>query len=261
MKKLLIACLLLTALLPGCARETSYVRTTPPPHEKGLVLPQDKGREAPKPYDVNGNRYYPLPDAEGFVESGKASWYGPDFHGRPTSSGEIFDMHKKTAAHKTLPLSTVVKVTNLSNGKYTVVPINDRGPFVKGRIIDLSYAAAREIDLVGAGVADVRVVALGKEIGRLQEKEGLRPVLESQDFRTGEFTVQVGAFENKTNALLLAERLRILYKDVNITVYVDTRNKTFYRVQVSRSKTLDEAGVVERRLEALGFADAFIVRM
>ena len=91
------------------------------------------------------------------VFSGEASYYGPKFHGKRTASGEIFDMYKKTAAHKTLPFNTILEVTNLSNRKQVIVRVNDRGPFVKGRILDLSYGAAREIDMLGSGVARVKV--------------------------------------------------------------------------------------------------------
>lgn len=253
--------LLLLLLISGCAEERSYTRAVPPPSGRIIALPSTPQGESPKPYQVNGEWYYPLPAAEGFIESGKASWYGPQFHGRRTSSGEVFDMHKKTAAHKTLPLYTIVQVTNLSNGKSIVLTINDRGPFVQGRIVDLSYAAAQEIDLVGPGTADVRLVALGREVGKVQGTEGTVTLVEARDFQGGDFTIQVGAFENRTNAVRLAEQLRVLYKDVNVSVYVDGGNRTLHRVQVSLSKTLEEARSMEKRLEELGFKDAFVVRI
>jgi rare lipoprotein A len=111
-------------------------------------------------YEVFGRRYHTLPTSRGYQERGVASWYGAKFHGLPTSSGEPYDMHAMTAAHKSLPLPTWVEVRNLSNGRTIVVRVNDRGPFVDNRIIDLSYAAAREIDMVGAGTALVEVRAL-----------------------------------------------------------------------------------------------------
>jgi rare lipoprotein A len=212
-------------------------------------------------YTVNGERYYPLPDSMGFVETGKASWYGEDFHGRPTSSGETYDMYKKTAAHKTLPLGTYVKVVNLENNKSAVVRINDRGPFVKGRIIDLSYGAAREIGMADAGLADVKVVALGKELGDALSETGSSPVLDLRDFETGEFTVQVGAFRDRTNALNLAERLRADFEYVNIMEYADKDSRVFFRVHVSRSTTLARAGELQKRLENMGFAEAFVLRI
>lgn len=247
-----------TVLLFACARERVYVTATPPPI-KVIVLPETE--EGIRPYEVNGERYYPLTKADGFVQYGKASWYGEKFHGRPTSSGEVFDMHRKSAAHKTLPLGTYVSVLNLSNKKQSVVRINDRGPFVKGRIIDLSYAAAREIDLVRSGLTDVKIVALGKEIGRLKTASGPRPVVELADLERGEFTIQVGAFQDKENALRLADRLKVVFDYVHIAVYMDEDQRTFYKVQVSRSKTLTQAGEIEKRLEDMGFTEAFIVRI
>ncbi len=261
MKRAFFLCLALLSLIPGCAGERSYERTTLPPSSRVIALPAAPEGGAPKPYAVNGEWYYPLPAAEGFVESGKASWYGPQFHGRRTSSGEVFDMYKKTAAHKTLPLYTLVQVTNLSNGKSIVLTINDRGPFVQGRIVDLSYAAAQEIDLVGPGTADVRLVALGREVGKVQGRDGTITLVEARDFQDGDFTVQVGAFENRANAIRLAEQLRVLYKNVNVSMYVDGRDRTLHRVQVSLSKTLDEARNMEKRLEEIGFKDAFVVRI
>ena len=153
MRRLLVLFLCLPLCLIACARETHYVRIAKPPPKKIVVLPEKSEDPTFKAYVVNGIRYYPLPDSEGFRQSGKASWYGAKFHGRPTSSGEIYDMYKVSAAHKTLPLGTHVKVLNLSNNRKIVVRINDRGPFVKGRIIDLSYAGEKEIGLIGTCVA------------------------------------------------------------------------------------------------------------
>ncbi len=114
----------------------------------------------PKTYEVMGERYFVLNSAEGYKESGRASWYGTKFHGKRTSSGEAYDMYQMTAAHKTLPLPTYVRVTRKSNGRSVVVKVNDRGPFHTGRIIDLSYAAAARLDLLKEGSAEVEVEAL-----------------------------------------------------------------------------------------------------
>ena len=170
-------------------------------------------------------------------------------------------MHKKSAAHKTLPMGTYVKVLNLSNKEYSVVRINDRGPFVKGRIIDLSCAAAKEIGLIGPGVANVKIVALGREVGRLESESGPRPLVEFADLEKGEFTIQVGAFEDKKNALELADHLKVIFDYVHIAMYVDEDRKTLYKVHVSRSKTLTKAGHIEKTLEDMGFTEAFIVRI
>jgi rare lipoprotein A len=244
----------------ACARHAPPSQTVPP-SSRVLTLPETERTKGLKPFVVNGVRYYPLPAAYGFVEYGKASWYGKEFHGRPTSSGEIYNMYGRTAAHKLLPLDTVVKVTNLTNQKTLVLPVNDRGPFVKGRVIDLSYGAARDLDIIGPGVVDVKVEALAREVGNVKGRDGFTPLIEVQDFRRGEFTIQVGAFESQQNALKLAERLRESLDEVRVTVYEDARGKTFHRVQVSKSETLDQAEAMEKKLEAMGFADAFKVRM
>lgn len=114
----------------------------------------------PADYEVFGTRYFVLTSAAGFRDRGRASWYGTKFHGRRTSSGEPYDMFAMTAAHKTLPLPTYVRVRHLGNGKTVVVKVNDRGPFHQGRIIDLSYAAAARLDIVDAGSAEVEIEAI-----------------------------------------------------------------------------------------------------
>ena len=261
MKRFFFLCLTVVFFLFACARERHYVGTVPPPPVKTIVLPE-KGKGATyRPYVIDGIRYYPLPDPYGFVQFGKASWYGKKFHGRPTASGQIYNMYKKSAAHKTLPMSTYVRVENLSNKKHTIVPINDRGPFVKGRVIDLSYAAAKEIDLVGPGVVDVKVVALGKEVGKTELGREAKPVLELKDLENGVFTVQVGAFQNKDNALRLADRLKVIFDYVDVAEYVDENKRILYRLRVSKSETLSQAGGNEKRLEEMGFSGAFIVRL
>jgi rare lipoprotein A len=258
-KFLLFICLSLVLSVWACARHRHYV--TPPPTSEVVVLPKTGKGGVPDSYVVNGARYYPLPNSHGFVQYGKASWYGPEFHGRPTASGDVFDMHAKSAAHKVLPLGTVVKVVNLSNKRYTIVRINDRGPFLKGRVIDLSYAAAKEIGLLAPGVADVKIIALAKEAGTLKSKGFSTPLVALPQIEQGEFTIQVGAFESKENALNLAERLKVIYKYVNIVACVDGNGRNLYRVQVSKSKNLSDAGEIEKRLEDMGFMDAFIVRI
>jgi len=195
------------------------------------------------------------------VQNGNASWYGKKFHGRPTANGEIYDMYEKSAAHKTLPLGTYVKVVNLSNKKQVIVRINDRGPFVKGRVIDFSYAAAKEIDLVGPGVARVKIVALGKEVGKIESPSGNKPVIEIKDLKKGEFTVQVGAFKNEKNAIRLCSRLKVVFDYVDMERFEDINKGMVYRVRVSKSGTLTKAGEMESKLESMGFEEAFIVSL
>jgi rare lipoprotein A len=251
MKTRLPYLLIFSFLLAACAGNN--IQVTGPAPSKGAAFPLDS-------YVVNGERYYPLPDALGFVETGKASWYGTDFHGRPTSSGETYDMFKKTAAHKTLPLGTYVKVLNLNNSESTIVRINDRGPFIKGRIIDLSFSAAQDIHMADPGLADVKVIALGRELGETQPGNEGSPLLDLRDFETGEFTVQVGAFADKKNALNLAEQLKTKIDYVNVVEYVD-KGKVFFRVHASKSTSLAKAGEFEKTLEEMGFTGAFVLRI
>jgi rare lipoprotein A len=251
--------LILVFFLCGCAREPYYIRG--PDGTERRVVPLSRGEKKTRPYTINGERYYPLPKADGFVQYGKASWYGGKFHGRRTANGEIYDMNEKTAAHKTLPMGTYVKVLNLSNRKQSVVRINDRGPFVKGRIIDLSRAVAEEIDLIGPGVVDVKIVALGKEVGELGTGNETTPLVELADLKTGAFTIQIGAFSDKNNALEVADRLGRLFDYIHVAVQRVNGNKALYKVHVSKSETLSKAGQVEKRLQEMGFTEAFVVRI
>ena len=262
MKKFVILGFCLLLLFPACAKKRHYVKPATFPPKKLIVLPEMSKDPSLRPYVVGGERYYPLPDSNGFVQTGNASWYGKKFQGRPTASGERFNMYKESAAHKTLPLGTFVRVMNFSNKKQIIVRINDRGPFVKGRIIDLSYAAAKKIGLIGPGVAPVRIVALGRQVGKLKSPQGIKPVVEIRDLNLGDFTVQVGAFQNKNNALKLADRLKVIFDYVDVSIH-DARGGegTLYKVRVSKSKTLSKAGEIEKKLEAMGFDNAFIVSL
>ena len=209
----------------------------------------------PKPYKVWGKWYQPLPDAKGFRQRGIASWYGKDFHGKKTSNGEIYNMYAMTAAHKTLPLGTHVRVHNLENGKKTDVRINDRGPFVRGRIIDLSYTAAKKVGLVGPGTARVEIYALGSPAST---DGGTNRSYVQQDLYSGNFTFQVGAFLNRENAERLKRELAQSYKNAHITEY-DNGEQIFYRVRVGRVTTLEQATKYEEYLIQNGFPDAFVV--
>lgn len=208
----------------------------------------------PKPYKVYGKWYQPLPDSKGFRQSGIASWYGEDFHGKKTSSGEIYNMYALTAAHKTLPLGTYVQVHNLENNRRIDLRINDRGPFVRGRIIDLSYMAAKEIDIVGSGTARVEVVALATPV----VSDGGTPRYEPVDLHAGNFTFQVGAFVNRENAERLTAKLSQKYKNAHIAVY-DRGDQIFYRVRVGSFATLEQAAAQEAVLLRDGYPDVFVV--
>jgi rare lipoprotein A len=184
-------------------------------------------------------RREPVPPQIKRAEIGWASWYGEKFHGRRTASGEVYDMYQMTAAHKTLPLGTSVMVTHVNNGKSVEVTINDRGPFVKGRIIDLSYAAAQALEMVEEGVAKVRVEVLDK---------GPTSALSPE----GPFTIQVGSFISRSNAVRLLEELQGAYKDVYITE-LKTPENTYYRVRLGTFKTREEAYRFAMRLAQDGY--------
>jgi rare lipoprotein A len=159
-------------------------------------------------------RYFP---GGGTIQTGMASWYGPDFHGKPTSNKEIYDMYEMTAAHRTLPFGAQVMVTNLANGRTAVVRINDRGPFKNDRIIDVSYAAARLLDMVGQGVVPVRLDILEAQ---------------SQSSDAGQkFVVQVGSFISQDNAKDLESRLKRKYDNVYIALF-ETATQRYYRVRI-----------------------------
>ncbi len=211
----------------------------------------------PAPYKIGKQWYQPAKHARGFRERGIASWYGKKFHGRKTATGETYNMYAVTAAHKTLPFGTHVKVHNLRNGKKLVVRINDRGPFIRGRIIDLSYGAAKKIGLVGPGTAPVEIVALGTPKKTAAKADGKRTYVPG-NYYVGDFAVQVGAFKERANALKIKNRLASAYKDVHIVAY-ESKDGTFYRVRVARCTTLDQAREYEKMLEADGFPEAIVV--
>lgn len=230
--------------LQACSKSNVYSRPSkaPPP-------PKTAPGE-PKPYKVFGEWYQPIASADGFRQRGIASWYGKKFHGRKTSNGEIYNMYDMTAAHKTLPFNTYVRVVNLENGRQTTVRINDRGPFIRGRIIDLSYTAAGKLKIVGPGTARVRVVALG----RLDQRTAKKPkkVYTPIDYTKGNFTFQVGAFVDRANAERLRSKLAQNYNNAHIAVY-DSGQGIFYRVRVGRYTSLAQARKGESRLVADGF--------
>ena len=206
----------------------------------------------PKPYKVLGQWYQPVADAKGFRERGTASWYGSDFHGKRPANGEIYDMDGMTAAHQTLPSGTLVRVSNLENNREVEVRINDRGPFVQGRIIDLSREAAKRIGMMGAGTARVEIAAVGQAI-----KPGTGRVV-PVDFSSGNFTFQVGAFIDKNNAERLKARLAGKYPNAHIVTY-DRGDQVFYRVRVGQSKNLNQAADYEKMLRKDGYSEVFTV--
>ena len=197
------------------------------------------------PYEQFGKRYEPITDSTGFVESGIASWYGKDFHGKRTSSGEVYDMHGMTAAHKILPLGTRVMVVNPANGRSVIVRINDRGPFVDGRVIDLSYEAATRLGIAMGGTGRVVVVALDQACRQLQaDRDGLEKDQQA-DGGAAAFSLQVGSFSSRENADELKSALERKYEHVYIVAFQEGDNM-FYRVRVGQYVTR-EAGEQRRQ--------------
>jgi rare lipoprotein A len=183
---------------------------------------------------LSGCAHYQRPSL-GYTETGTASWYGEDFHGKPTASGETYNMYGVTAAHKTIPLGCKVRVTNLENGRSVIVPINDRGPFVGDRIIDMSYGAAQQLGMVDCGLARVRVEVL--EMPRY--------------YSGGRYTLQFGSFSQKDNALKLADQLESKGYTPSIeeaTVY----GSTVYRVRFGAFTSMELAKSYEQKCTSQG---------
>jgi rare lipoprotein A len=187
------------------------------PREEGLRIEKSEKRETRE------------------VQYGVASWYGPDFHGKPTSSGEIYDMYQLTCAHNSFPLGSVVMVTNLDNGRSVELKVNDRGPFVKERIIDVSFAAAQMLDMWGKGTALVKVEGFGPLIDPIQT-----------------FTLQVGSFVDETKAYKMADQLKQDFDSVYVAT-VETSTEKYYRVRIGKFETRDPALVVAEQLSRMGY--------
>jgi len=244
---LLVSVLLLTAC--GAPKPTYRVKVFDTPSRPNLPPTQ-------KPYAVNGQHYQPIPDAAGFNEEGVASWYGKDFHGRKTSNGETYDMYAMTAAHKTLPMNVHLKVTNLSNGETAVVRINDRGPFVRSRIIDLSYSAAKQLGVVGPGTAPVRIEALGYQDSA--KAGAVASYRQPDSYDVGPFMIQIGAFTVRDNAYRLTEKMKKQYGD-SAVVEAWVNGQKFYRVRVGLYDNMALAAQALLDIEANGFPSSFIV--
>jgi rare lipoprotein A len=204
------------------------------------------------PYTVLGRTYRVMDSAEGYVERGIASWYGTKFHGRPTSSFEPYDMYQYTAAHKSLPLPSYVKVTNLENGRSVVVRVNDRGPFKDDRIIDLSYVAAMRLDMHQRGTARVEVRALNPDFA----EPGPTVAVDEPNAR---IFVQVGAFAERDNARRARARLRDAGVEGVRLIRVRTQGRTFWRVRLGPMKQRAEAERKLVKVRGLGFGAAQIL--
>ena len=247
--------LVLPVLLTACATSWDGVPHNPV-EPTARELPRSKSGNPPF-YEVYGVRYHVMNSSVGYNERGIASWYGKKFHGRPTSSGERYDMYAMTAAHKTLPLPTIVRVTNLKNGKSVVVKVNDRGPFIDNRIIDMSYAAAIELDMTGAGTVPVQVEALTGGPARARAAD--QPV-QARNPQPGErMYLQVGAFGEAANALSLANRLNSS-GIANVAVHESTNESpALYRVRIGPVASVTEFDQLAAAVERLQIAGARLV--
>lgn len=254
----------LAALLAGCAttrppepRPAPPIQLPAPPKDLAAIpnaVPRAEPRAAhgnPPFYQVDGKRYYVLATAEGYDATGVASWYGPTFDGLRTSDGDRYDMYAMTAAHKTLPLPCYVRVTNLGNGRSIVVKINDRGPFVANRLIDLSYVAAAKLDMVATGTALVEVRAITPE-----SPVELTRVAESPPAM---LYVQVGAFAVQDHAQRIVTRLHAAGIPSAFIFGPPAARGNLYRVRIGPVGGVPEFDQLVARLTALGLPGARLV--
>jgi rare lipoprotein A len=272
---LLLACLAQAACAPYRSERGDQVAND----REAVINPERTRAGNPPVYEIFGERYYVQDSSAGYRERGLASWYGKDFHGRSTANGESYDMYGLTAAHKTLPIPTWVEVTHLDNGKRVIVKVNDRGPFVGGRIIDLSYAAAQALGMVNAGTARVEVRALGVPVGG-DVVEPERVVESPPEGRRGGFSLiseaaaavpgptdrplrqvyaQVGAFADRDNAVSLVGRLKAGGHD---DVFVFTENTgagQLHRVRIGPLADVSEFDALATRLRAAGIRESHLV--
>ncbi|MDC0553184.1 septal ring lytic transglycosylase RlpA family protein [Methylophilaceae bacterium] len=226
---------LIFSFLSGCA-SLSTDRPDPTSKDGGYYSDDGPGKEIPKnldlikdaepkiekvakranmPYKVFGEKYVPMREIEPYKEIGYASWYGKKYHGNKTSVGEVYDMYGMTAAHKTLPIPCYVKVTNLVNNKTVIVRVNDRGPFIKNRLIDLSYAAAYRLDIIEKGSERVLVELIDPSSETVQDKDSRK------------FYIQAGAFSEESNAEAIIKKLDTLVYQQNIESKIMQRSSLF----------------------------------
>jgi rare lipoprotein A len=272
--------------LTSCSETTFLINSA----KKISKWDEDPMYKVGNPYKINGKWYYPAIDYN-YNEVGIASWYGPGFHGKKTANGEVFDQNKISAAHKTLPMPSIVKVTNLDNGKVLEnIRVNDRGPFAGNRIIDLSKKAAQELGFVNSGVAKVRVEIMENEsriyASKNSKKNSVRKAnkakiekvqrkvipSEEDEQNSDEFSkdstednsilkdkpviIQVGAFGDHRNAKSLTEKLS------EFKAYIERKfidNKYLYRVRIGPLSNLDLAKSIKSKLFELGHTSSHLV--
>lgn len=210
----------------------------------------------PHSYIVGQKRYYVLPDNKDYVQRGTASWYGTKFHGRATSSGEVYDMYAMTAAHKTLPLPTYAEVENLENNTKIIVKINDRGPFKDNRIIDLSFAAAAKLGILDKGTGNVEVRAIDPET--YYEVEEIREIEKKLTTEDGIY-IQAGAFANRDNAERMKVQLHSIINEKVSIIASESESPAIYRVRIGPIDNAENAESVSEILLAKGLSDPVII--
>jgi rare lipoprotein A len=268
MNKYFIALLTLALLLfSGCGSSGSYrsysyskpttVYSSNKNHHSPVMDSKTYSHPTMRPYVIHGKKYYPTTVSVGDVFRGNASWYGPDFHGKLTSNGERYNMYDMTAAHKTLPMNTIVEVTNLRNGLSAVVRINDRGPFVATRIIDLSKTAANKINMIAAGTAPIKLEVLGfHTTGKRNIPTKIELKKSPQKKSIGYFALQIGSFSNINGAIKTQEKYNNTdgYKTMIRDAQVGDRR--LFKVLLTGFQSEEEA----RDYQSSGrFKNAFIV--
>jgi len=276
-KIFLIITILIVLFLTGCSTKSKHsysnnsapIKTYSPSKSNYNTGMSQKAYKHPtmRSYVVRGIRYYPKDVNVGETFSGNASWYGPDFHGKLTSNGETYNMHDNTAAHKTLPMNTMVKVTNKRNGLTAVVRINDRGPFISTRIIDLSNNAARKIDMVGAGTAPVSIEVLGfyskdkkiytKKVKPKQEYKRVIPVKKAKTKQIENYSLQIASFSNIEGALKIQEKHDNTDGYNTVIKDMQTQYGRLFKVYLRGFKSEQEARDYK---ETSDFSSSFIVK-
>ena len=271
-----LAALLIVLAMSGCSSQPAQ-RTSDAAAREAIVNPERSRRGNPPVYEVFGERYFVMETSAGYSERGVASWYGQDFHGRPTSSGEPYDMYAMTAAHKTLPIPTWVEVTHAGSGQRVIVKVNDRGPFVDDRIIDLSYAAAESIGMTRAGTAMVEVRALGEPapinvfaredpepepadptgFSLISSAAAATPNISGRQVR-GVYA-QVGAFSQHDNALRLVGRLEAGGYDAVFVVSESGNAGDLHRVRIGPLADLDAYDELVDSLSSVGVTESRLI--
>ena len=279
--RFLAALATITLFLTSCAGDRLYLYS-----QSAAISGKGGSYKVGKPYKIAGQWYYPAEDYD-YEEIGTASWYGEDFHAKYTANGEIYDMNTLTAAHRTLPLPSIVRVTNLENGRSLVLRVNDRGPFAKNRIIDVSKRGAQLLGFQAQGTAKVKVEILEKESRALKaaltgektptyasssdSKKGKiitipkKPVsaypnyasTQSNQAQSGSYFIQAGSFSNKSMAENLKRQLE-RYGQINITP-ADVNGSRFYRVRVGPFYGKTDANIALLKIKDAGLSDAKVI--